>query len=127
MKRNNLTQHYKRTGINYKQWAKEFFEEIKTHEWNTVHYYRFTLTGLYNFLNYTKRYEQDLVQSHSNAVISSMIYHMKKLGFKKTHYPNEYKLLKELENDKRRIHKTCINIFNDFEKSGYKRKRRTRT
>ena len=83
---------YERTNYPYSEWAKGFFEYVKKHgEHNSKFYYRFRMYELWNYL-----LREDIEYYLRGAVYASMMYHLKKIGFKKTEYPNEYGVAKSV-------------------------------
>ena len=79
----------------YKALAKDFFKDIvENNSLNSELYYRFNMSQLRYYIaietdNNIVNHDEDL-----NKIVTGVLYHLKKMGFRKSGYPREYKCIK---------------------------------
>ena len=78
----------------YKELAENFSNRVVKSPFNSELYYRFNMSQLRYYIaietdNNIVNHDEDL-----NKIVTGVLYHLKKMGFRKSGYPREYKCLK---------------------------------
>lgn len=78
----------------YKELAEDFSNRVVKSPFNSELYYRFNMSKLMDYIaietdNNIVNYDEGL-----NKIVTGVLYHLKKMGFRKSWYPREYKCLK---------------------------------